>query len=392
MNRGVIAEIDLDNLSVNLKTIKDISVGRSVIAVVKADAYGHGAVEISKRLVKEGVEYLAVAFTEEARELREAGIDAKIIVLFDTDIEDIFSLNLTPVISDIKTAAALSKEVVKRGCKINAHVKVDTGMGRLGITGDAVQEILEIANLSGIHIDGIMSHFSDADLSDTSFSKAQCEKLRSLKAELLNRGLKVSMFHMANSAAVMTLPEFHFDAVRPGLMLYGYSPMQKSEVRSQKSDPPFNPPLSKGGIEGGVFSELIPVMTVKAKILALRKLPAGTPISYGRTFVTKRDSIIGVIAAGYADGFSRRFSNNADMLVRGKRAPVVGRVCMDLTMIDVTGIEHVEEGDEAVIIGKQGSEFIGADELALRADTIPYEILTSLGNSARKEYNNRKEL
>lgn len=368
MNRGVIAEINLDNLSVNLQTIKDISVGRSVIAVVKADAYGHGAVEISKRLVKEGVEYLAVAFTEEARELREAGIDAKIIVLFDTDIEDIFSLNLTPVISDIKTAAALSKEVVKRGCKINAHVKVDTGMGRLGITGDAVQEILEIANLSGIHIDGIMSHFSDADLSDTSFSKEQCEKLRSLKAELLNRGLKVSMFHMANSAAVMTLPEFHFDAVRPGLMLYGYSPMQKSEVF------------------------LKPVMTVKAKILALRKLPAGTPISYGRTFVTKRDSIIGVIAAGYADGFSRRFSNNADMLVRGKRAPVVGRVCMDLTMIDVTGIEHVEEGDEAVIIGKQGSEFIGADELALRADTIPYEILTSLGNSARKEYNNSKEL
>jgi alanine racemase len=414
MNRGVIAEIDLDNLSVNLQTIKDISGGCSIIAVVKANAYGHGAVEISKRLVKEGVQYLAVAFTKEAQELRESGIDAEIIVLFDSDIEDIFSLNLIPVISDVKTAAALSKEAVKRGCAINVHVKVDTGMGRLGITGDAVQDILEIANLSGIHIYGIMSHFSDADVADTSFSKKQCERLRSLKAELLNKGLKVSMFHMANSAALMSLPESHFDAVRPGLMLYGYSPI--TAVTSNKDSNKLQVTSNiKGSNESIVTNNkcnslnklvtavknsslvtclsllpLKPVMTVKAKILALRKLPAGAPISYGRTFITKRDSLIGVIAAGYADGFSRRFSNNADILVRGKRVPVVGRVCMDLTMIDLTGIEHVEEGDDAVIIGKQGSDFIGADELALRADTIAYEILTSLGNKSKMKYNSHE--
>jgi len=375
MNRGVTTEIDLDNLSKNLKTIKDISNSRAIIAVVKADAYGHGTAGVSKRLVKEGVQYLAVAFTEEAQELRNSGIDTEIIVLFDSDIKDIFSLNLTPVISDMKTAVAISKEAIKRGCKIKVHIKVDTGMGRLGIIDNPVKEILEIANLSNIHINGIMSHFSDADLSDSSFSKKQCEKLHSIKTELLSKGLKVSMFHMANSAAIMTLPESHFDAVRPGIMLYGYSPMQKSEVKNYELK--------------ALNSELIPVMTVKTKILAVRRLPAGTPISYGRTFITKRESLIGVTAVGYADGFSRRFSNNADMLVRGKRVPVVGRVCMDLTMIDLTDIGHVEEGDEAVIIGSQGGEFIGADELALRADTIPYEILTSLGNKSKKKYNNK---
>lgn len=397
MNRGVIAEIDLDNLSVNLQTIKDISGSCSIIAVVKADAYGHGAVEVSKRLVKEGVQYLAIAFTEEAHELRDSGIDAKIIVLFDPDIKDIFNLNLIPVISDIKTAVALSKEAAKRGCKIKVHIKVDTGMGRLGITDNPVKEILEIANLSNIHINGIMSHFSDADMADASFSKEQIAKLCSLKADLLNRGLKIGMFHMANSAALMSLPESHFDAVRPGLMLYGYSPIttvtsneykdsNKLRVTSNEYNYKNNSSLNKLVTYNSSLS-LQPVMTVKTKILALRKLPAGTPISYGRTFITKRDSLIGVTAVGYADSFSRRFSNNADMLVRGKRAPVVGRVCMDLTMIDLTDIEHAEEENEAVIIGKQGSEFIGADELALRADTIPYEILTSLGNNAKKEYN-----
>ncbi len=413
MNRGVTAEIDLNNLSVNLQTIKDISVGRSIIAVVKADAYGHGAVAISKRLVKEGVQYLAVAFTEEAHELRDSGIDAKIIVLFDPDIKDIFSLNLIPVISDIKTASALSKEAIRRGCKINVHIKVDTGMGRLGIIDNPVKEILEIANLSNIYINGIMSHFSDADLTDTSFSKEQSKRLSSLKAELLNRGLKIGMFHMANSAALTALPESHFDAVRPGLMLYGYSPITSNKLKvtsNEKSDSSQYQSVKVSKLQSNKDSDALtlgnsdtslvtrhsllplqPVMTVKAKILALRKLPAGTPISYGRTFITKRDSLIGVITVGYADGFSRRFSNNADMLVRGKRVPVVGRVCMDLTMIDLTEIKHVEEGDEAVIIGKQGSEFIGADELALRADTIPYEILTSLGNNAKKGYNIREE-
>lgn len=384
MNRGAVAEIDLSAISNNLKIIKTLSRNSPVIAVVKANAYGHGAIDVSRRLVDDGVGYLAVAFTEEAKELRNAGINSPILVLFDPDIDDIFTYNLIPVICDKKTAVALSKKAEENNRDISVHIKIDTGMGRLGFTGDAVKEISEIANLKNITIDGVMSHFSEADLMDTSFAKMQIERFNSIKTGLLNIGLNVRLFHMANSAAVMTLPESHLNAVRPGLMLYGYSPIQKAEDKKIRSweDKKFSTsqPLN-------LLTPLIPAMTVKTKILALRKLPAGIPISYGRTFITKRDSLIGVIPIGYADGFSRRFSNNAEVLVSGKKVPVVGRVCMDLTMIDLTDVEHVEEGDEAIIIGRQGNESIDAAELALRADTIPYEILTSLGNMAKRVYN-----
>lgn len=372
MNRGAIAEIDLNALSNNLKVIRKLSNNSPVIAVVKADAYGHGAIEVSRRLLCDGIEYLAVAFTEEAKELREAGINCPILVLFDTDIDDVFRYNLIPVIHNRKTAALLSGEAEKNNCSIEVHIKIDTGMGRLGFRENAVKEIREIANLKGITIRGIISHFSEADLMDTSFAKVQVERFNSIKSELLTTNLIDShkvLFHMANSAAIMTLPESHFDAVRPGLMLYGYMPYMSQELKT-------------------LNSELIPVMTVKTKILALRRLPPGTPISYGRTFITKRSSLIGVISIGYADGFNRRFSNNAEVLVAGKRAPVVGRVCMDLTMIDLTDVGDVNEGDEVVIIGRQGNEFINAVDLASKANTIPYEILTSLGNMAKRIYNN----
>lgn len=384
MNRGAVAEIDLSAISNNLKIIKNLSRNSPVIAVVKANAYGHGAIDVSRRLVDDGVGYLAVAFTEEAKELRNAGINSPILVLFDPDIDDIFTHNLIPVIRDKKTAVALSKKAEENNRDISVHIKIDTGMGRLGFAENTAKEILEIANLRGISIDGVMSHFSEADLLDTSFAMMQINRFNAIKAELLNNGLNVRLFHIANSAAVMTLPESHLNAVRPGLMLYGYSPIQKAEDKKIRSwedkkfstSQPFN-----------LLTPLIPAMTVKTKILALRKLPAGTPISYGRTFITKRDSLIGVMPVGYADGFSRRFSNNAEVLVSGKKVPVVGRVCMDLTMIDLTDVEHVEEGDKAIIIGRQGNESIDAAELALRADTIPYEILTSLGNMAKKVYN-----
>jgi len=362
VNRGLTAEIDLNAVSHNLKVIKDIARNLPVIAVVKADAYGHGAVKISGRLINDGVEYLAVAFTGEARELRDSGINAPILVLFDPDAEDIFKYGLVPVIGDKKTADALSKEAERRNTALNVHLKIDTGMGRLGFAGDPVKEILEIAGMRGINVEGVMSHFSEADIKDESFARMQIASFDSVRKELLQKGLQIRLFHIANSAAVESLHESNFDAVRPGIMLYGYSPVLTSNL------------------------QLIPVMTVKAKILTIRRLPAGAPISYGRTFITKRESLIGVMAAGYADGLSRRLSNNAEVIVRGKRVPVVGRVCMDLTMIDLTDIGHVEAGDEAVIIGRQGNESIDADELARRADTIPYEILTSIGYRAKKVY------
>lgn len=380
MNRGCIAETDLKVLSNNFRVIKDLSGNLPVIAVVKADAYGHGAVEISRRLAGDGVEYLAVAFTEEAAELREAGITVPVLVLFDPDFGDIIRYGLVPVISSRKTAVALSKKAEGAGIRIPVHVKVDTGMGRLGVMGDAVGEILDLAELKGLRIDGVMSHFSEADLSSAGFAKTQVQKFADLRSGLLQKGVGIKMFHMANSAAVMTIPESYFDAVRPGLMLYGYSPLQKTEDADRRR--------GSGSQKSEVRQkqDLVPVMSVKTRILSLRRLPPGSPISYGRTFITRRDSLVGVIAAGYADGFSRKLSNNAEVLVRGRRVPVIGRVCMDLSMIDVTDLDGVEEGDEVVVLGRQGNEFIDASELAARADTIPYEILTSLGRLSKKVY------
>ena len=415
MNRGAIAEISLSAIAHNLQSVRKIVKNQPVIAVVKADAYGHGAVEASRKLVREKIAYLAVAFTGEAIELRDAGIKAPIIVLFDTgDIEDFFDFNLIPVIHNLDTALSISEEARKRGTPINVHVKVDTGMGRMGLNGNDVENILiRISEMDYIGLAGLLSHFSEADLSDRSYAVQQLDRFNKLR-DVISRKLGRKMFsHIANSAAVLTFEESHLDAVRPGLMLYGYAPISQH--------PPI-PPLVRGGTEEGYNpsthpsparrtaggpsrgegegegessefpastskrADLIPAMRIKSKILSIRRFPAGSPISYGRTFVTKRPSRIGVLPLGYADGYSRLFSNNAEVIVRGRRVPVVGRVCMDLTMIDLTDVKDVRENDEVIIMGEEGEESITAQELADRANTIPYEILTSLGSRSNRVY------
>ncbi|MCX8031554.1 MAG: alanine racemase [Thermodesulfovibrionales bacterium] len=370
MHRGTIAEINLQAISENLKTVKKIAKNSKIIGVVKADAYGHGSVEVAHRLTQDGVDYLSVAFSEEAIKLREAGIKIPIIILFDPDPKDIIYYNLTPVIIDQKSAINLSKEAQRRNKKIKVHIKIDTGMGRVGLVADEIKDIAKIANLKGLEIVGVMSHFSDSDAEDNSFALTQIERFKAIRDNLLNIGLNVNIYHMANSAAIISLPQSHFDAVRPGLILYGVSPFNGLSPSQQKTSQEIS---------------LIQAMTIKTKLISLRKLPSGTPISYSKTFITKRQSLIGVMAAGYADGFLRIFSNNSHVLVRGLRVPVVGRVCMDLTMIDLTDIAHlVSDEDEVVIMGRQGNEFISASELAHKAGTISYEILTSLGQMATK--------
>ncbi|MCE5312241.1 MAG: alanine racemase [Nitrospiraceae bacterium] len=365
MNRGVTADIDLDALSHNFRKIKGLTSGSPVFAVVKADAYGHGAVEISKRLVAEGAERLAVAFTSEARLLRNAGITAPVIVLFDPDPADAVSLDIIPVVHNLKSGRLVSAEAARRGVQLNVHLKIDTGMGRLGIYPEDMDTITEIASLPNIRVEGFMSHFSEADLSDLSFAREQISRFRMLKQRLSESRLKPKYFHLANSAAVINLPEAHMDAVRPGIMLYGYSPFESNGTG------------------------LIPVMKASVKVHSVRRVKSGTPISYGRTFIAKRDSVIAVVGIGYADGYRRSFSNNADVLINGRRAPVAGRICMDLCMADVTDIvrdSDVAEGDEVVIIGRQGEEFISADELAAKAGTISYEVLTSIGSRAARNH------
>ncbi|HYA11625.1 MAG TPA: alanine racemase [Thermodesulfovibrionales bacterium] len=383
MNRGAIAEINLPAIAHNLKTVSKAVKKRPVIAVVKADAYGHGCIEVSKRLIQEGASSLAVAYTSEGILLRGAGISAPIIVLFDCeDIDNFFDFDLLPVLHDTTTASALSQAAKKRRYTIKVHVKIDTGMGRLGLTGKhIIEDIVRIANMEGIELAGLMSHFSDADLSDRSYAAVQLKQFNMIKETLCKKLKKRIISHIANSAAVLNFEDAHLDAVRPGLMLYGYSPLNKNakcEMRSAELNSELRTPNSE--------LNLIPAMKVKTRILCIRNLPPYSPISYGRTFITKRQSKIGVLPLGYADGYSRLFSNNAEVLVRGRRVPVVGRICMDLTMVDLTEIGDVREGDEVVILGQQGNESITAHELAQKAQTIPYEILTSLGSHSKKEY------
>jgi alanine racemase len=367
--RGAVAEIDLDAIAHNLGIVKALTKDRPVIAVVKADAYGHGAAEVSRRLENEGIGLLAVAFIDEGVKLRDAGIRSPIIVLFDKyDPAAFFEYRLIPVIHDLQTARRLSEEARKRENPLDVHLKIDTGMGRLGFCDKGeIEQVMGISKMGYLNVRGLMSHFSDSDISDKSFALAQIRRFHEGR-ELIMRGTgRPLLCHMANSAATISLPDAYFDAVRPGLMLYGYSPFGDKEA------------LSSG-------STLKTAMRVKAKILSVRKLQKGMPVSYGRTFITERESVVAVLSVGYADGYSRHFSNAIDVIVKGKRVPVVGRVCMDLTMVDVTEIEEVEEGEEAVLLGAQGSQEVNAWEMAGKAATIPYEILTTLGNRSRRVY------
>lgn len=366
------AEIDLDAISHNLGRVRELAAGSSVIAVVKADAYGHGLAEVSKRLVEEGVYCLAVAFMDEAVQLRNHGINSRILVLFGKhSVSDYVEFNMIPVVHDIEFASRLSGEAKKRGRIIDVHVKIDTGMGRLGFNNEnLLDDIVAIAGMDNIRIAGLMSHFSEADIADRSCAYEQISRFNEIREGLPEKLKKSLMCHIANSAATLAFSDACMDAVRPGVMLYGCSPFQDN-------------PVSAG---------LKPAMRVKTHILSLRKLRKGTPISYGGAFITKKDSLMAVLSVGYADGYMRSLSNNAEVIVRGKRAPVVGRVCMDLTIADVTEIEGVAEEDEAVLLGSQGTEEITAGELARQAGTIPYEILTSLGNRSVREYKGQKAI
>jgi alanine racemase len=356
------AEIDLKALSHNFQTVRRKTKNKPVIAVVKADAYGHGLVEVSRYLLKCGASILGVAFVEEAIALREAGIKAPILVFFDPHATDpFFQYNLTPVIYDFKDAKAFADKACRKNRKIPVHIKVDTGMGRVGIrASNALPEILRIAEMKNLQPVGLMSHFCDADLKDRDFTVYQQKRFKELIDSLCRKKLFFKYCHLANSAAVLRFPNAHFNMVRPGIMLYGYGPAKKNLLTA--------------------------VMTIKSSIIYLKKVPAGTPISYGRTFITKRASTIATIPVGYADGYSRRLSNCGEAIIHGKRAPVVGRVCMDTIMLDVTEIPHIRKNSTVTLLGQQGRNKITAQDIADTIGTIPYDILTGIGKRVKRIY------
>ncbi len=359
--RPTVAVIDTGALRHNyLELRKRLRPDTKVMAVVKANAYGHGDKKVAGVLESLGCEFFAVATVEEGAALRDAGIKRPIAVLggiYREQIEELFRLDLTPVVFDMDTAREIDVQAGRLGVIKNIHVKIDTGMGRLGVMPQEVEGFFSgLKGLGNIRVEGLMSHFTEA--LDRDFSITQLELFRGALSRIKGLGFEPGLIHMANSAAVVSFMDSHFNLVRPGIMLYGSYPSQR--------------------FVGSI--DLRPVMTLKTALLHIKRLPAGHPVSYGRTFVTRRESLIGVLPIGYADGLPRSLSGCGEVLVRGKRAPIVGLVCMDLTMVDLTEAGPVEPGDEVVIIGAQGRERITVEEAAGRAGTISYEIFCNISN------------
>ena len=355
--RPTIAEVDLGALEFNYRQIqKRIPEGVKRLAVVKADAYGHGAIPVSLKLEKLGVEYLGVAIPEEGVELRRGGVKAPILVLggiFGREVDQIFRFRLTPVIFRKDSLKLLSQEAERRRRKVKVHLKVDTGMGRLGVPLSDWHDFLkEVKRFPKIEIEGILSHFSmlDAEKDLTQNQWGAFQRAVTIAQEM---GISCQYLHMASSATLTAFPGYSAKLVRPGIMLYGSYPSPK-------------------------FQSLIPlkpVMTLKTRIHFLKSVPPGTRISYGGTFKTKRESLIATLPIGYADGYSHHLSNHGEVLIHGKRAPVVGKVCMDFIMVDVTDIPRVSVGDEVILMGRQGREQITAEEIAEKINSISYEVL-----------------
>lgn len=367
--RPTVAEISVAALRRNLREVRAV-IGPAVdiLAVVKADGYGHGAVAAARVFVGEGAAALGVATVEEGAQLRAAGLRVPILLLggcFPGQEDDVLAYDLTPAVWDLGTARALGARAAAENRRLLVHLKVDTGMSRLGVLPTEVTAVgLAMAALPGIDVEGVFSHLACAEDMSSPTVAEQVRLFATVLEDLTAVGVCPLRQHLANSAAVMTLPAAHHSMVRPGIMLYGVAP-----------DPALE---SRAGID--------PAMRFRTAVLQAKRVPAGTAVSYGQTFRTSRPSMLATVPVGYADGYPRILSNRAHVLVHGRRAPVVGRVCMDLTVVDVTEIDGVHTGDEVVLWGRQGDAEITCGEVAAWADTIPYELLTRVGARVPRLY------
>ena len=366
--RPTVGEVDLGALEFNYRQIKKrIPEDVKLLAVVKADAYGHGAVPISLRLEKLGVEFLGVAIPEEGVELRRGGVKTPILILggiFGNEVDQIFRFRLTPVIFKKDSLRILSREAERRKRKVKVHLKVDTGMGRLGVPLNLWSDFLrEVTRFPRIETEGILSHFAMTD-EEKGFTQNQWRAFQEAVTSAQELGICCPYLHMANSATLTTFPAYSARLVRPGIMLYGSYPAPTFRSRI---------PLK-------------PVMTLKTHIHFLKSVPPGTRISYGGMFKAKRKSLITTLPIGYADGYSHHLSNHGEVLIHGKRAPVVGKVCMDFIMVDVTHIPRVSVGDEVILMGRQGKEQITPEEIAEKINSISYEVLCSIGKRVPRVY------
>ncbi len=354
------AEIDLDALRHNITEVRRQIGNRKLLFAIKADAYGHGLRAVASA-TGQLVDAFGVASVEEGVSCRQvvAGT-VPILILSPTptaEIPELFQFHLTPTITEMDFARELSREAVRRNQAIGVHIEVDTGMGRTGVsTPDALEFITAVTRLPGIKLAGVFTHFPAAD-SDILFTRQQIHEFNRLVAELNNRGITGFLRHAANSAGCLNIPEAHLDMVRPGLLLYGIMPVSYHFGHRRAE------------------MDLKPVMSLRSRIVNLRAMPAGASISYERNYFTTRPSRIAVISAGYGDGYPYSLTNKGYALLHGERAPVVGNVSMDLTMLDVTDIPQAKLGDTVTLLGAADGKKICANELALLAGTIPYEII-----------------
>lgn len=341
-----------------------------LMAIIKADGYGHGAIEVAKILQEEGASRFAVAIAKEGEELREEGITSPILVLGYTppvDIKGLIENNLTQTVFSYEMAKFISEEAKKLNKTVNVHIKVDTGMGRIGFLSDpqSIEEIKKIAELPHINMEGIFTHFATSDEEDTTYTKHQMSIFRGFLKELHEVGIEIPIVHAANSAATMVHERTWFNLVRAGIILYGYYP--SDYLKDTKIN-------------------LMPAMTLKTQVVHVKELPAGHYISYGREYCTKQKTKIATIPIGYADGYARKMSNKGRVLIRGQYANVVGRICMDQFMVDVSHIKDVAIGDEVVVFGKQGENTIPIEELAQITETINYEVMCMIGKRVPRIY------
>lgn len=369
-------EIDLKNLRHNLGEIKRL-VGKQtrICAVVKADGYGMGAPTVARIALSQGASYLAVAVLDEALELREDGIDAPILILGVTPPKDfprILEYNLTQTMPDLETAAILSEEAEKWQKKAKVHIKLDTGMGRLGFqaTEASIPRIKKLFRLKGLDIEGIFTHLAKAYENDDEFTRKQFKRFMSVVEALERENFSIPIKHVANSPTTVRHPEMHLDMVRPGNIMYGLQP----------------PLIGKDVID------VRPVMSVKSTVAFVKTLPQGSPISYGSTFITRRDSVIATLPIGYADGYTRLLSSKGSVIIRNQYAPILGVVCMDQCMVDVTDIPGVKAGDEVVVIGSMGDKTVSLEDLSAITGIVRPELMISFTKRVPRVYVDGNEI
>lgn len=369
MIRPTHAEVDLSAIEDNIRGIR-AKVGKKakIIPAVKADGYGHGAVETSKAVLRASADALAVAIIEEAIELREAGIlNVPILMLgcsTDDVIPEIVHYDTISAACNYDFCKRLSEEALKQGKKASVHIKVDTGMGRIGVQpDDTIEFAKKLKALEGLSVDGLFTHFPTSDETDRAFTLTQISTVKKIVEGLSRNGIKIPFVHAANSGAILAFPEAYFDAVRPGIIVYGQYP--SSEV-------PHTVKLREA-------------MTLKTKIVFIKKAAKGTTISYGRTHTLKRESVVATIPIGYADGYSRLLSNKGDAAVNGIRVPVIGRICMDQCMLDVTDVSDVKVGDDVVLYGG-GYDYLSTTKIADKIGTISYEVLCAISKRVPRVY------